>query len=549
MNGGGGCTSDRLVTCMKIPHVLAFVALGAVAMLVEANLIAPRSLPDDQLARAGLLQKAELPQQAEHEWLNLLEASPLDIDINYRYLNNHFEIPASATQPRDDLDVEQRYQNLLAGEQSADVGYYGLGLIRSLQKRYDEAAPYFEQVKNREQKYLNNSLGRVYLQIGEFELAEQALRREIALGGNVAGAVANLETLYARQNNSAGMRSLAIDAQTAGFASLRVRREAALAGGDLNGYVDLVFLGPLRQMNLTSALCALLICLMWFVYLWRVDLFAQARPQVALACLLLGAISPLCTAPLADALGRIIPLAAGGPPLYDLVYYVLHVGLVEEVVKFLPVLLVVLVAHRADEPVDLLRYGGLSALGFATLENSLYFSGFGLSIVVGRFLISTTLHMSMTGLVCFTWARARQARLPRRVIALYIGGALALAAAGHGLFDTVIMAQANTVTSLSVVCALGLARLYGIMVGNLPVASPGAHRHAWLYGRLGDASLIVAGMISLLGISYSYNVINFSTAIANEKLLTQGGAILFFSLVTFAALGALSRRRRADAPS
>jgi RsiW-degrading membrane proteinase PrsW (M82 family) len=69
------------------------------------------------------------------------------------------------------------------------------------------------------------------------------------------------------------------------------------------------------------------------------------------------------------------PISPGESWLKDLIFCIFHVGIIEEAVKQIPVMsLVLLLGERINNPLDLVIYGGISALVFASMENSLYFS-------------------------------------------------------------------------------------------------------------------------------------------------------------------------------
>ncbi|MCB0779423.1 MAG: PrsW family intramembrane metalloprotease, partial [Flavobacteriales bacterium] len=82
----------------------------------------------------------------------------------------------------------------------------------------------------------------------------------------------------------------------------------------------------------------------------------------------------------------------------DLVYSVVAIGLVEEVVKLLPYLLIWRLTRQVDEPFDHLLYGSIAALGFAFMENTLYLESTRLTAVTGRALLASVAHMFDTSI-------------------------------------------------------------------------------------------------------------------------------------------------------
>jgi RsiW-degrading membrane proteinase PrsW (M82 family) len=89
------------------------------------------------------------------------------------------------------------------------------------------------------------------------------------------------------------------------------------------------------------------------------------------------------------------------------IYFLFFVGFLEEIFKYLAMRLGVLKTKAVDEPVDLMIYMIISALGFVTVENVLVFLEEGYFkniwelgfVYLGRFLVSTFLHTITSGIL------------------------------------------------------------------------------------------------------------------------------------------------------
>jgi hypothetical protein len=203
---------------------------------------------------------------------------------------------------------------------------------------------------------------------------------------------------------------------------------------------------------------------------------------------------------------------------------------VEEVVKFLPVLVILNMMHRVSEPFDLVVYGSCSALGFATLENALYFSRYGLEIAFFRFFFSTLMHLSMTSIICYTWAKARFIFHENNMLALLRG--LLVAATIHGLFDFFVLNPTSGQYALGMAIAFVMAREYYRMLRNLLNFSPFFNEDlASSRGLKNNQLLLSAGLILLL-IAFLYSNFEFSTEIARSRTLHIG----IFALPTMTAV-------------
>lgn len=131
-------------------------------------------------------------------------------------------------------------------------------------------------------------------------------------------------------------------------------------------------------------------------------------------------------------------------PLLFLAYNFLAIALVEELLKYLVVREKVLNNPEFDEPVDIMLYMIIAALGFATLENILIFlPGEGafrfseaLLTSVFRFWGATLLHALSSGLIGYFMALAFF-NAKRRLTLIFLG--LGIAAVLHGAYNISII--------------------------------------------------------------------------------------------------------------
>lgn len=521
----------------------SFIALTlfALAAILAVNRWWRHELPEEPFQRIARFRQANLYERAEDILLELLAQDPAGIDLNYRYINNHFDIGRGGRRPRDDKRIEGHFQGLTENDSSRDIGYYGLGLMRVLEQRFEEAARCYALVRNRSQKYLNNSIGYLYLSRQMFGSAEAYCRKEIDAEGNVLGAVTNLTKIYLEQSNWAGIRTLLESPATRRLVNLQAERTFHFRAGKAIKYLSLCFIVPISKIQFTAALVALLISAMWFVYFRRIDVFEHEPLALAIVVLVLGGLSALFSALVSDALTLLYPIGLNGNVLNDLSFSIIHIGFVEESVKLIPVVLIVLLSRQVNEPMDMIYYGSLSALGFATLENSLYFSGYGLGIVFIRFLFSTVIHMVMTSIICYRWAKARFIRRGSTVLAVAAG--FLVAAVIHGLFDYFIIGPLNVLSILSLVMVMVLAGVYARMITNALNFSPFFDAELATAKTLHNFNLLLSTSAVLFIIIYLYNNFYYSTEIANRKILELIGTNVVSVIVVFGALGAFRVRQ------
>jgi protease PrsW len=495
----------------------AWIVILAAALVVGGvNLFAPRALPEDPAKRLESLLGAKMPLEAEAVYRELLAADPQNLELHYGFIRNHFDIPAAKKQSDTDEAFIGFYHRLAEDPETRNVGMFGLGLIKAKQKDFNQALTWYRQVSNRKMKWLNLATGKAYLELMKEEQAERYFRKEIQSGGDLPGAVSGLLAIYIRQNQDDKLQALKEDPQLAPFIELKYQRKLALKYGQVSTYLRHTFFSPMERLSAEAVLCALLICAVWLTYLRRIDIFAEEPFYLPLAMLTAGAVSALVSLIFSDSLNALLPLSMGQGWAKDLAYSIFYIGLVEETVKILPVLLILPLARRPREPFDLVFFASLSALGFATLENALYFSRHGIGITASRFVFSTIMHMSMTGIAVYAYARARMV-LPKRIIPALLSG-LAAGAIVHGLFDFFLLGPFTRFSGLSIFILLLASREYYRMVRTTLNLSPFFNQEQAASPRLVNYGLLFSSAALFFMVVFLFHNFSSSTEIANKQL-------------------------------
>jgi RsiW-degrading membrane proteinase PrsW (M82 family) len=125
-------------------------------------------------------------------------------------------------------------------------------------------------------------------------------------------------------------------------------------------------------------------------------------------------------------------LVPDGTPGRDLVFYVLGVGLREELSKLLLFAPLLLVLRRRGTKLEVLVCGALVGLGFAVVENLEYFARGDLSAAMARFLTANFLHMAMTALTANALDDLVRSKEDR---SFDVSRTFLLVAALHGVYD------------------------------------------------------------------------------------------------------------------
>ena len=136
-----------------------------------------------------------------------------------------------------------------------------------------------------------------------------------------------------------------------------------------------------------------------------------------------------------------------------LAYSVLAIGVIEELAKLLPFLIVVMRFKAFDEPVDGIVYAAFIALGLATVENIHYLQYVTGLEMIGRGFASPLVHIMFASI----WAYyIGLAYLEQRKLALVVLKYLGLAALAHGIYDFMVIALPLSALPLSALLILAI---------------------------------------------------------------------------------------------
>lgn len=217
--------------------------------------------------------------------------------------------------------------------------------------------------------------------------------------------------------------------------------------------------------------------LIWLFYYLRKDLHPEPKRMI-LKLFFYGALSTIPVFIIQTILnGALIQIEAFGifdglPIISDIIKWFVIIAFVEELLKYLVVKHVILKNSELDEPLDIMLYMVVVALGFAALENILYlFSPLDhiyldkileatIAISFARFIGATFLHTLCSALLGYFLALA--SIKPEKKVKLTIIGIL-LASLLHGLYNFSIIMLArpmNFIAPLLIILGLVIFMIY-----------------------------------------------------------------------------------------
>jgi len=140
-------------------------------------------------------------------------------------------------------------------------------------------------------------------------------------------------------------------------------------------------------------------------------------------------------------------------------FAVLGIGLIEELAKLIPFLLVVLRFREFNEPIDGIIYASFIALGFAAVENFHYLQFLSTGEAYARGFVGPVLHIVFASIWGYYIGRAR---LHQRALTGTVLASLAFTAFVHGIYDFAVIGlpRPGMAVAASLIAGLWIWRLF-----------------------------------------------------------------------------------------
>jgi protease PrsW len=525
------------------PFLIAFGLLIAVGICLTFTLKDPEF--DSLKAKATFEYNTKNYKEAERTWSELIESNPSNIEAHAKLIRAHFSVPKYTriskhkTEERDDNTIREFYLNISKDSvrSHSDIGFYGLGLINSYLNQYKSALNYYKKVQTKSLPFLNNSMGFLYEQFDSLQLSETYYRREIALNGNLEGAYLNLCELLMTKGNYKEIEQIIADKSTKKFVPKNIKNDMYFITQQYGKYLLQLFYKIGNSINFYGFWAAFFILCTWVIYLRKLDLFEKERWRHILATLALGMIFCFIVWPISDYNNLILQFNLNGGLVNDFIYSVIGIGAIEELAKIIPLFLMLRFTKAINEPFDYIKYASLSALGFAFIENLLYFDEWSYDIFHGRSMLSTVGHMFDTSIIAYGLILNKYKRKKHPVLNFF--AFFGLASLAHGFYDYWLINE--TLSGLSIVS-------YFVFVSSMYLwvsFKNNALNHSDFFDKdkKHDSENIQAFLIySLVGILiYEYVAMAFSygPGLANEKIVASmfsGSYLIFFLAVNFSSI-------------
>lgn len=278
---------------------------------------------------------------------------------------------------------------------------------------------------------------------------------------------------------------------------------------------------------LFSGFAAIVSVAMWIDYFRRIDVFEKEKIHHLVLPLIIGGCAPYLSLYVYHTFDH-FGFSENGSFFNDIIYSVIGIGLNEELSKLLAVFIVLfLLRKQVSEPIDVLIYAGVTALGFSMIENYYYFNNHGIKIITSRTFYSALEHIINTTIIVYGIYRYKLFKKGNPIVNTLVG--LTVAIASHGLFDFFLLdSVAGYFTAfLSVIIYLVGINFWIQMLNNannystffdydkIHYSNTIVSRLFFWYG----LTLIIAFVNNLIMIDLKFSIITFFYSIISDGFL------------------------------
>lgn len=505
-----------------------FVTLaGSLSILLVAILFVNSVAPPSAHASYLIVQRDTLnSEERDTSTFHLLSKTPA---FHYRllrkiakdtYYAGHFE------------HLEARYRQFSGSPDAriSSLGNFCLGVVQIERNDLDQAYQYLEDVRDREMAYLHFCVGEILMKQGKHDDAAAEFTVELENDeGYKTQAFLNLIEIYKGADNYEKLHDLMQYEEASTLFPSNLARITLLKAFDLTSYPIWLIRTILSNTNVTAFMAALLIAMMWLIYVYRLDIFKPEKFIFLLSIFIAGTFTVSVVFLFSDYASIITNWSLTGGFFNDLFYSVIMIGIPEEFAKIIPLLIMIAWNKGLNEPIDYLIYGAAGSLGFAFIENLLYFEQISNGIIHGRAYLSVIGHMTDTCLVAYGFVIAKYQLKSREALWYVFPLCFFAACLIHGIYDFLLFQ--DLVIPFFVLFILTV-QVWIIMLNNcMNNTSHFTYRLAPRSER--STIFITLGLTFIFAFEYIYVGFSRGSHEANYELLSNsafaGFFIIFFS--------------------
>lgn len=394
---------------------------------------------DEQIAFAAATRQPWIACEALWE---KIDSVPEDIDAHFLLLQNHFLQQEADFTPPDPLAFAEEEEKLYTYysdlsrspvSQLHDIGHIMLADFLLLQRNpdYAGASLHLQSVDEPTTKYVNYLAGKIMLTALNSDLSEEHFYSEIRNKGYKKGAYEYLALLYYLHNNDSALRSIVYSGAD-NYISPDIRASVYFKEKDVLRFYGLKLGILFRGITTWGFVGGMAILGTWLFFLWNLTFISRISFGRLIVPVLIGGLLAMTSWWLYAFYKNQLGFWATGEILNDAVFSFAGIGVIEELVKLVPFLIILHFTNTIRKPVDYIIVASACGLGFAVFENFMYIANYGLDVIHSRALTSSVSHMACSGIAAYGFV-LRRYRWPHRwwLIPLFF----IFASLAHGFYD------------------------------------------------------------------------------------------------------------------
>lgn len=470
-----------------------------------------------------------LPKQKEI-YKKFIEQDLFNIDYHYSYISTHFSLPKSTQkqgeESRNDNELINHYSTLSksSNNEQVQIGLFGKGFCFYKLELYEESFRCFVEIENQNIKYLN------YLySIWNYREREEFYLKEVRCHPDNYLAYQGLADYYIQKKRPQEIVALLYNQTTYNYLTNTQKRYAYFNTQQYLKYSIVILERFFNVVHISGLLGALLILIIWFIYLVKIHKYIIQRLPTAIIVLILGMIFAFLTSFLTDFNRYVLDFDRTYNFFHDFYYCVVGIGMIEEFVKIIPLFLVIIFSEKLKEPIDYIIFASISALGFAFIENIIYFEDSGLKTIQGRALTATVIHMFNSSLVAYGIVIGKFAKKKNwggYFIIFYFISAIV-----HGFYDFWLLNDFARTFSFITFIWLLMSMIIWVSIINNCLNNSYNKKVIWTYNPKKLNAFLLFGLSAIFLFEYMIIGYEFGAAIANTELqkdISSGLFLLIF---------------------
>lgn len=406
-----------------------------------------------------------------------------------------------------------------------ELGYFGAAVVQFIYYKNDEETiRLLDSLRIKNKPFVHCLYG---LAESDINKKKNAFLDEIAVNGCKEDAVAFFSRLCYNNVNYKGFDKLYNDQSLRGFIPPFIKQDYAYRMHYFFDYFlidfQIIFSGT-KPYVLFSAL--LILCL-WLFFLRSIDVFEKEKPNHVIFAFALSLIGFLLSSLLYDLANNELHFNFDGTVANDFLYSVFGIGLIEEFVKILPLLIILRVKKIKCEPLDYIFYAGTGALVFSVLEDVMYFNRESLRVIYSRAIFTSLSHIADTAIIAYFMVLGKFYYKKHRLL-LFLSGFL-IACLFHGIYDLFAINEEVKNWFIPSFILLLEAWIFVHIVNNCLNNSPNHSADIRLNTR--NVAIVVSGGLFLnIILVYLHTALNISGQYATWMLFM---ALIYYSYIIF----------------